>query len=78
MADVQKSMASLMTETRKFPPPKSVQSGAYIKSIQQYQQMWEQSINDPETFWLKQAESLSWFTKPTKALQYTWSTEKRN
>jgi acetyl-CoA synthetase len=77
MADVQKSMASLMTETRKFPPPKSVQSRAYINSIQQYQQMWEQSINDPETFWLKQAESLSWFTKPTKALQYTWSTKKR-
>ena len=77
MAEVQKSMASLMTETRKFPPPKSVQSGAYIKSIQQYQQMWEQSINDPETFWLEQAESLSWFTKPAKALQYTWSTKKR-
>ena len=77
MADGQKSMASLMTETRKFPPPKSVQSGAYIKSIQQYQQMWEQSINDPEAFWFEQAESLSWFTKPTKALQYTWSTKKR-
>lgn len=75
MADVQKSMASLMTETRKFPPPKSVQSGAYIKSIQQYQQMWERSINDPEGFWLEQAESLSWFTKPTKALQYTWNTK---
>jgi acetyl-CoA synthetase len=39
--------------------------------------MWEQSINDPEAFWLKQAESLSWFTKPTKALQYTWNTKKR-
>ena len=77
MADMQKSMASLMTETRKFPPPKSVQSGAYINSIQQYQQMWEQSISDPEAFWLEQAESLSWFTKPTKALQYTWNTKKR-
>jgi acetyl-CoA synthetase len=77
MADVKKSMTSLMTETRKFPPPKSAQSRAYINSIQQYQQMWEQSINDPEGFWLEQAKSLNWFTKPTRALKYTWDTKKR-
>jgi len=77
MADEQKSMASLMTENRKFPPPKSVKSRAYINNIQQYQQMWEQSINDPEKFWLEQAESLSWFKKPTRALEYTWDTKAR-
>ena len=60
-----------MTENRKFPPPQSVQSKAYINNIQQYQQMWEQSVNDTEKFWLEQAESLSWFKKPTKALEYT-------
>jgi acetyl-CoA synthetase len=77
MADKQKSMTSLMTENRKFPPPQSIQSRAYINNIQQYQDMWEQSVNDPEKFWLEQAETLSWFTKPTKALEYTWDTKKR-
>jgi acetyl-CoA synthetase len=77
MADEQKSMASLMTENRKFSPPKSMQSRAHISSIRQYQEMWEQSVNDPEKFWLKQAETLSWFTKPTRALEYTWDTKAR-
>ncbi|MBU1518256.1 MAG: acetate--CoA ligase [Planctomycetes bacterium] len=77
MADEQKSMASLMTENRKFPPPQAMQSKAHINDIQQYQQMWEQSINDPEKFWLEQAETLTWFKKPTKALEYTWDTKAR-
>ena len=77
MADEQKSMASLMTENRKFPPPQAMQSKAHINNIQQYQQMWEQSINDPEKFWLEQAETLTWFKKPTKALEYTWDTKAR-
>lgn len=66
-----------MTENRKFPPPQAMQSKAHINDIQQYQQMWEQSINDPEKFWLEQAETLTWFKKPTKALEYTWDTKAR-
>ncbi|MBU1261005.1 MAG: acetate--CoA ligase [Planctomycetes bacterium] len=77
MADEQKSMASLMTENRKFPPPQAMQSKAHINDIQKYQEMWEQSINDPEKFWLEQAETLTWFKKPTKALEYTWDTKAR-
>ena len=39
MGNEKKAMDSLMQETRKFPPPKSVQSNAYVDSEQQYQQM---------------------------------------
>lgn len=77
MAETNKSMASLMTENRKFPPPKNIQSNAYINSIEQYQQMWEQSINKPDAFWLEQAQSLSWYKKPTESLRYTWDTKRR-
>ena len=66
-----------MTENRKFPPPQAMQSKAHINDIQKYQEMWEQSINDPEKFWLEQAETLTWFKKPTKALEYTWDTKAR-
>ncbi len=77
MGKQQKAIVSLMTENRTFPPPKSVQKNAYVKSEEQYQQMWEQSINDPDGFWLEQAKTLAWFKQPTKSLEYTWDTKKR-
>jgi acetyl-CoA synthetase len=77
MGSERKAIDSLMTENRKFPPPAKVQAKAYIKSMGQYQQMWEQSINDPGGFWLEQAKSFAWFKKPTKGLEYTWDSKKR-
>jgi acetyl-CoA synthetase len=77
MGNEKKSMTSLMTEDRKFPPPASIAAKAYIGSIKQYQQMWEQSINEPDKFWLEQAKSLAWFKQPTKGLEYTWDTQNR-
>lgn len=82
MAEVQKTiapkaMASLMIEKRKFPAPKTVQKKAYIKSFKQYQEMWEKSIKDPTGFWLEEAKTISWFTEPTKGLEYTWDTKSR-
>jgi acetyl-CoA synthetase len=73
-----KSISSLMTENRKFPAPDSVKKTAYVKSFDEYQKMWEQSINDPDGFWLKQAEALTWFKKPTKSLEYVWNTKARD
>jgi acetyl-CoA synthetase len=66
-----------MTEKRTFPPPAAVKKKAYVSSIKQYNQMWERSIDDPDSFWLEQAQSLHWFKKPTKALEYTWDTKSR-
>jgi len=77
MGKQNKAIVSLMIENRTFPPPKSVQKNAYVKSEEQYQQMWEQSINDPDGFWLEQAKTLAWFKQPTKSLEYTWDTKKR-
>jgi len=71
----EKAMDSLMTETRTFPPPESIKANAYITSDRQYRQMWEQSINDPDAFWLEQARSLAWFKQPTKSLEYNWDTK---
>jgi acetyl-CoA synthetase len=39
--------------------------------------MWERSVKDPDGFWLEQAQSLLWFKKPTKSLEYTWDTKSR-
>ncbi|MBN1804270.1 MAG: acetate--CoA ligase [Sedimentisphaerales bacterium] len=72
-----KEITSLMTENRTFPPPASIKNNAYINSPDQYQQMWEKSIKDPDAFWLEQAKTLSWFKNPTKSLKYTWDTKNR-
>jgi len=77
MAQVQKSIDSLMIEKRTFPPPAAIKANAYINSPQQYQQMWEKSLNDPDGFWLEQAKIVSWFKKPTRSLEYTWDTKRR-
>ena len=74
MADQSKAMDSLMSESRTFPPSAALREGAYVSSMEQYQEMYDRSINDPDGFWLEQAESLHWFKKPTRSLVYTWDT----
>ncbi len=72
-----KAISSLMTETRTFPPPKRIQKEAYVSSMAQYKKMWDQSINDPDKFWLEQAQSLTWFKQPKESLRYTWDVANR-
>ncbi|MBP8605946.1 MAG: acetate--CoA ligase [Phycisphaerae bacterium] len=77
MTEAKKGMESLLTEQRKFPPPPHIQSKAWISSMEEYQKMWEQSIHNPDEFWLEQAKMLTWFKEPTKALEYTWNSKNR-
>jgi acetyl-CoA synthetase len=77
MAEKSKAMESLMTEGRTFAPPKEIQENAYVNSEEQYKQMWGKSINEPDEFWLEQAEMLTWFKEPTQSLRYTWDTKAR-
>ena len=78
MANEEKTgISSLMSEKRTFPPPPELQAEAHIKSMDEYQKMWEQSINDPDAFWLEQAKTLTWFKEPTKSLEYDWRTDDR-
>jgi len=73
-----KAIDSLMGEGRKFPPPEQIKANAYVNSMEQFQQMWERSIDDSDNFWLEQAKSLHWDKEPTKAgtrnRQRPWNT----
>jgi acetyl-CoA synthetase len=77
MAEESKSMQSFAAESRKFPPPADLAAKAEVGSQEQYQQMYDRSVNEPDAFWLEQAESLHWFKKPTKAREYEWNTDTR-
>ncbi|MBM4026230.1 MAG: acetate--CoA ligase [Planctomycetes bacterium] len=72
-----KAISSLMTETRTFAPPQRIQKDAYVSSVEQYQKMWDRSIDDAEKFWLEQAQQLAWFKQPTESLRYTWDVAHR-
>jgi acetyl-CoA synthetase len=77
MEPTEKSIESLMTEERTFPPSSEFRAGAHISSPEDYQEMWRLSVEDPETFWLEQAKTLTWFEEPTKGLEYVWDSAGR-
>jgi len=66
----QKSIQSMMAENRKFEPPKEIKDNAWIKNFSDYKKMWDESINDPETFWSKIANDFVWFKKWDKVRSY--------
>lgn len=67
------SMSHLLEENRVFSPPEKLAEQAHIRSFQQYQKMYDRSINESDSFWMEQANTLNWFQAPSKACQYTWN-----
>jgi len=65
----------LMAEKRVFSPSKEFSKRAYIKSIEEYEEIYKRSIDDPEGFWSEMAEKhITWFKKWDKVLE--WNLEK--
>ncbi|NQV50999.1 MAG: acetate--CoA ligase [Candidatus Marinimicrobia bacterium] len=52
-----------MSEVTKFSPAAEFTANAHIKSLEQYQEMYDRSINDEDGFWAEQAERITWFKK---------------
>jgi acetyl-CoA synthetase len=44
-----------------------------IQSMEEYRQAYEQSVQDPERFWAKQAESFQWRKKWDKVLEWNFT-----
>uniref|UniRef100_A0A0B6ZVD5 acetate--CoA ligase n=1 Tax=Arion vulgaris TaxID=1028688 RepID=A0A0B6ZVD5_9EUPU len=49
----------------KFDPPKRIVEDSYVKSIEEYQQLYDLSIKDPETFWSEISQQFHWESPPT-------------
>jgi acetyl-CoA synthetase len=54
---------STLRENRVFPPPAEFSAKAHIKSLEEYEELYKRSIEDPETFWAEAAGELDWFKK---------------
>ncbi|MBI2421484.1 MAG: acetate--CoA ligase [Candidatus Hydrogenedentes bacterium] len=53
----------VLEETRFFEPPAAFASQAAIGTREEYDRLYKQSIDDPETFWGNVASELHWFKK---------------
>ena len=64
------NIESTLVENRVFKPAKAFANKARIKSMQQYQKMWNESIKQPEKFFAREAKELTWQKPWTKVLDW--------
>ncbi len=60
----------------KYYPPDAFAGKAWLSNFDQYQQMYERSIKDPQGFWGEQAEQFFWHKKWDKVLDYNFARSK--
>ena len=65
------NITSVLKETRVFPPPADFAAKAHIKSLAEYEKLWQFARDDPQRFWAEQAASLDWFKPWDQVL--TWN-----
>ncbi len=53
-----------------YAPTAPTSQGAWVKNLDQYREMYERSIKDPDGFWGEFAESFHWQTKWDKVLSW--------
>ena len=51
-----------------IPVKPEIRAGAHIKSMEEYQRLYRLSLDDPEGFWRKQADNITWFHPPSTIL----------
>ena len=56
-----------MSET--YEPKPDISARAHIKTLDEYERLYRESIDDPEGFWRHQAERLNWFEAPTSVVR---------
>jgi acetyl-CoA synthetase len=54
-------IVSVLTESRRFPPPPEFSSRAWIKSLEEYEALCRRADENPEAFWGECGQELSWF-----------------
>jgi acetyl-CoA synthetase len=57
-----------------FPPAADFSAKAHVKSMAEYEAIYRESIANPDAFWAKQAERVSWFKKWDKVSECDYHT----
>ena len=62
-----------MDENRLFEPTAEFSANAHISTREQYDEMYKESIENPEVFWGRIAETFTWKKKwDRRAEMYSW------
>jgi acetyl-CoA synthetase len=69
------TIKSMMEENRRFSPPAELKNNAWIKSYDEYKEMYDRSINDPEGFWADMAENFHWNKKWDKVREFDFKND---
>ncbi len=64
------AIESVLNESRVFPPPAEFSANAHIKSFEEYEKIYAEAAENPEAFWAEAAESLQWFKKWERVLEW--------
>ena len=63
---------SVSLEDRVFDPPKKRFDKAWIKSMDQYKELYRRSIQDPDGYWAEVAKDFVWFKKWDKVRSFSF------
>src|ERR1700693_3584362 len=69
-ADARTNIESVLHEDRKFECPEDFRQQAHIKSLDEYERIYRESVEQPEKFWGGIANELHWFKKWDAVLQW--------
>src|SRR6202163_46300 len=69
-ADARTNIDSILHEDRKFECPEPFRQQAHIKSLEEYERIYRESVEQPEKFWAGIASELHWFKKWDKVLEW--------
>src|SRR5580704_12382122 len=57
-------------EEKPIPPPEDFSKKARVKSLKEYQEIYQKAADSPEEFWGEQSKLLHWFQTPKKVLEW--------
>ncbi len=59
-------------EDQVYGPNADVAATSHVGSMEEYERLYRLSMDDPETFWGKQAETLTWFNEPRMVFDHDY------
>lgn len=70
MSQPTSDITSVLKETRIFSPSSEFSQKAHIKSLAEYEEIYNRAAKDPEGFWAEIAKELEWFSPWEKVLDW--------
>jgi acetyl-CoA synthetase len=70
MTEQSTSIDSVLHEQRTFEPSPQFREKAHVQSLEEYERLYRESVEEPEKFWGRAAGELHWFKKWDRVLEW--------